>query len=129
MSISILWKGQPGNRKVTKMGACDFGQIEFGKTVDDAYQKACDEALYESGHDAYNGTISTTHGFVMFKYNAHRDLWKQTDELIEKSRKIEKWGRCGAMILTGKRAVEYKKRNGLKGKRGVVVCFFGMAAC
>ena len=46
------------------MGACQFKSRYSGKTVEEAYNKACDEAEQEYGHqDGYNGTISTTHGF------------------------------------------------------------------
>jgi hypothetical protein len=46
------------------MGAHDFTTTSLGKSPADAYNRASEEALYEYGHDAYNGTISTTNGFV-----------------------------------------------------------------
>lgn len=49
------------------MGACEFSDISFGKDAQDAYGKAVSEALYEYGHNSYNGTISTTSGFVEVK--------------------------------------------------------------
>lgn len=46
------------------MGACQFKVRYFGKTADEAYRNACDDAEEEYGtQDGYNGTISTTHGF------------------------------------------------------------------
>ena len=46
------------------MGACQFKVRSTGKTVEEAYQSACDYAEQEYGtQDGYNGTISTTHGF------------------------------------------------------------------
>ena len=46
------------------MGACQFKVRYFGKTADEAYRNACDDAEEEYGNqDGYNGTISTTHGF------------------------------------------------------------------
>ena len=46
------------------MGACQFKSRYSGRTAEEAYQSACDEAEQEYGHqDGYNGTISTTHGF------------------------------------------------------------------
>ncbi len=46
------------------MGACQFKVRSYGKTADEAYRNACDDAEEEYGHqDGYNGTISTTHGF------------------------------------------------------------------
>ena len=46
------------------MGACQFEVRSTGKTADEAYKNACDDAEDECGHqDGYNGTISTTHSF------------------------------------------------------------------
>jgi len=46
------------------MGACQFKTRSYGKTADEAYRNACNDAEEEYGHqDGYNGTISTTHGF------------------------------------------------------------------
>jgi len=46
------------------MGACQFKQRSTGKTAEIAYNRACEVADDEYGHqDGYNGTISTTHGF------------------------------------------------------------------
>lgn len=46
------------------MGACQFKQRSTGKTVEEAYRRACEIAENECGHqDGYNGTISTTHSF------------------------------------------------------------------
>jgi len=43
------------------MGATWFQQTGYGKTLDDAYKRACEEAEDEYGHqEGYNGTISTT---------------------------------------------------------------------
>lgn len=45
------------------MGASWFQQVGYGKTLQDAYNSACEEAELEYGHqEGYNGTISTTHG-------------------------------------------------------------------
>ena len=46
------------------MGACQFKLTSYGKTIEEAYRKACEIAEDEYGHqDGYNGTISTTHSF------------------------------------------------------------------
>lgn len=46
------------------MGACQFKVRSTGKTVEEAYRRACEIAEDECGHqDGYNGTISTTHSF------------------------------------------------------------------
>jgi len=46
------------------MGSHNFVTYAKGKTVAEAYHNAVDHAYYESGHDAYNGTISTTSGVI-----------------------------------------------------------------
>ena len=46
------------------MGACQFKGRYGGRTAEEAYNRACEEAELEYGsQDGYNGTISTTHGF------------------------------------------------------------------
>ena len=46
------------------MGAGQFKGRYGGKTAEEAYNRACEEAELEYGsQDGYNGTISTTHGF------------------------------------------------------------------
>jgi hypothetical protein len=46
------------------MGACQFKERSTGKTIQEAYYRACEVAVEEYGHqDGYNGTISTTHDF------------------------------------------------------------------
>lgn len=42
------------------MGACNFIEFSLGKTADEAFDRLVHEAMYEYGHDQYNGTISTT---------------------------------------------------------------------
>ena len=46
------------------MGAHDFQDEAIGRTMAEAYGAAVESAQYEYGHDAYNGTISTTSGCV-----------------------------------------------------------------
>lgn len=49
------------------MGATNFDTIVRGDdlTMQDAYDQARDQALYDRGHDPYNGTISTTSGVML----------------------------------------------------------------
>lgn len=48
------------------MGATNFEDIAFGKTAGHAFRAAYDQAVWEFGHDGYNGTISTVQGFREF---------------------------------------------------------------
>ena len=56
------------------MGATDFATTAYGKTAADAYRSACEDALHENGHDPYNGTISTTSGFVEIPVSVFKGL-------------------------------------------------------
>lgn len=47
------------------MGGHDFECTAQGKTAKEAYKNAVEQAEYDYGHEAYNGTISTTDGFKM----------------------------------------------------------------
>lgn len=112
------------------MGATNFEIISFGRDVEDAYRKACDQATWECGHDAYNGTISTTQGFVTINPKPRRQTHKIVEEYLDIiDGMIGKWGKCGAIILKGKEAKQYRESHNLQGKKGIVVLFFGWAAC
>ena len=43
------------------MGASWFEITAYGNSLKEAYSNAVEDAEQESGHDSYNGTISTTH--------------------------------------------------------------------
>jgi hypothetical protein len=110
------------------MGACDFTTIGIGKDLRDAYRNAVEDALYECGHDSYNGTISTTNcpdspEDIRFK------KWSTLNAYIEKHVwKVEKWD-CKCIELKGKMLRDYKASHGLKKTRKKVYVFFGVAAC
>ena len=59
------------------------------------YKKAVDQAEYESGHNPYNGTISTTKG-IKFLLDVFLDEAKAYDYALDNS---EKWGRMGCVTL------------------------------
>ena len=60
------------------MGAADFTTYKQSTTMSQAYSNAVADAEYNNGHDAYNGTISTTEGFV--------DATKDYVALLERKR-------------------------------------------
>jgi hypothetical protein len=73
------------------MGACNFETQASGKTAADAYNAAVRDAQYEYGHDGYNGTISTTGGFKMFR----QTIGPVTKEELEKGWDTShKWEAC-----------------------------------
>ena len=91
------------------MGEINFiGVVRGCDSPEDAYKEAVQQALYDCGHDPYNGTISTTRGFKFLgeiEKNAVRDYIDQhTDD-------FDKWDKCGC-IKTEKDYI-----------------FFGWAAC
>lgn len=64
------------------MGGCDFTAIGFGKTAEDAFSQAREDAAWERGHGGYTGTIAEKGEFVQFDlkprtnpYDVDRKLW------------------------------------------------------
>ena len=109
-------------RREQEMGACNFIEFGEGKTAKDAFNVLVSEAIYDYGHDPYNGTISTT------------TLSRRATKTMQKT-----WG-----PRAEKKAVEHAKRDNwgekwesrvldcgrVKGKRGVHMwAFYGWAAC
>ena len=116
------------------MGAHDFSTTKIAKTSREAYNEAVKGALYEYGHDGYNGTISTTEGYYFFDEHPRWGTKKFDDWenkiLSRDNGPVQKWRACGCVEIKGKAAKEIKEVNGLKGKRGLKVWyFFGWAAC
>ena len=116
------------------MGAHDFSTTKIAKTPREAYKEAVKGALYEHGHDGYNGTISTTDDYYFFDEHPRWGTKKFDDWenkiLSKEDGPIQKWVACGCVEIKGKAAKEIKEVNGLKGKRGLkVFYFFGWAAC
>ena len=85
------------------MGASNFSVNYSGSNMKEAYYNAVEEAKYESGNDAYNGTISTTIGF-MDKTNEFKRSGMSINEFADKNLdKTEKWGDCiGVCIVKPK---------------------------
>jgi hypothetical protein len=72
------------------MGAIEFSVTAKGKTVQEAYKRAVEDALYEEGNCAYNGTISTTDGFrpgPKLKSTSREDVDKWIELALDKTEK------------------------------------------
>lgn len=89
------------------MGSHNFENATYSHTdARSAYDALVRDALYESGHDGYNGTISTTGGFriasrtpmTLAQARAYAD--KHLDE-------YEKWDECGAVPLVAETEAEW----------------------
>lgn len=88
------------------MGAETFSQVARGKTADEAFRAATEEARYNYGHAGYTGTIAEKHDFIMLTVSPERleeikksnwyefsyddPLWKRVDD---------KWGPAGCIDL------------------------------
>lgn len=95
------------------MGATTFQTKECGKSMSDAYNRAVENARFESGNDSYNGTISTTRG-VVDKTNVFKSSNLSIQQFINKCiDSCEKWGPSWGICL------EEPKKNKLKVKTKV----------
>ena len=91
------------------MGAHNLAHTTVASTMKEAYENAVSEAKSEHGHNAYNGTISTTDGFIdktaryeslVKNHGKHEGLSKWEEEGWDET---EKWGEVwGTLIETQK---------------------------
>lgn len=92
------------------MGSHDFTKVVMSSgCVQDAYRSACHDATFEYGHDAYNGSISTTSGVhevrgvkPMTQAEAETLAYKRIDML-------QKWGYCEALPLVAESPAVYER--------------------
>jgi hypothetical protein len=109
------------------MGASTFTDMSFGKTVEEAFQNAKDDARQYRGHqEGYSGDIQTKHSFRIIEIG-RKDRKTVVNELLESGEISEKDGPAGAIILKGEDAKKFRECTGKVGKKGVVVLFFGWA--
>ena len=113
------------------MGATTFGNLAVGKykNASQAYNDLVEDALYDHGHDPYNGTISTTNGFRMRNDNPRygtKSFGKWEDKMIHNMNKYD----CICVEITGAVLKKIKENRGYKGKKGVKGFYFaGWASC
>jgi len=112
------------------MGAHDCTVFKIGryKSAKAAYKSAVDDAEDQYGWDAYNGTISTSDGFVIRtdspRYGTKK-FWKFYDDKITGT----KFGKWNCVEIKGAILKRIKKEYGYKGKRGIKAFYFwGLAA-
>jgi hypothetical protein len=79
------------------MGMQSFVNTAEARTPEEAYAKLVDQALYEKGHDSYNGTISTTSGFIFLGRAA--EPYAMAHDYQTWPENIQKWGRCGCVEI------------------------------
>ena len=78
------------------MGAHNFHDQQYGATAEEAYKDAVESAFYDYGHDPYNGTISTTHGFVMIPLNEGESVDEWAERMMDHP-DVSKWAECGCV--------------------------------
>lgn len=117
------------------MGAHTFQHTILGKGLQaqTAYNQLVAEALHQEGHDPYNGTISTTDGYMMV-YVTHGKRHKKLINRILNGKglplhkDIRKWGPAGCIELKGAALSLVKKDTKHAGTRDRGYVFFGWAA-
>lgn len=111
------------------MGGSTFQVTSFGRTVHYAFENAKMYARHYNGHqEGYSGDIQTKTRYVMIIPMGRKiDTVIEETLMDEKSEVSDKDGPAGAIILKGAAAKKYREENGLVGKHGEVVLFFGWA--
>jgi hypothetical protein len=81
------------------MGATWFRQLNSGKTLQDAYKNACDNAEDYAGHqEGYNGTISTTYGVTDLSVNFKNSKMKLEAYISSQMERLNK-RECAAICI------------------------------
>lgn len=85
------------------MGAMSFYQRARGSTAREAFQGACRQALHQSGHGRYTGTIAEKSDYTMIKCPPSMKPEAYAEELITSgdSRVKDKWGPAGCIDCGG----------------------------
>lgn len=81
------------------MGACEFFCTGRGKSAKEAFRDARDNALYESGHGGYTGTIAEKHEFTVISVPDGMSAREYANHLLENDdeRVSDKWGPAGCV--------------------------------
>lgn len=81
------------------MGASNFFHMAEGKTANEAFEAARDEALYDYGHAGYTGTIAEKHGFIIIKAPDGETPEEHAEKLMaeDDDRISDKWGPAGCI--------------------------------
>ncbi len=83
------------------MGASVFFEQARGKTADEAFARAVEQACYDHGHSGYSGTIAEKQNFTMIPVPKGEDPVAFANRLIDEadSRVNDKWGPAGCLDL------------------------------
>lgn len=102
------------------MGADQFNTRASGKTVNEAFAAAKEEALYESGHGGYTGTIAEKSSFKAVSLRTGETAEQAIERCLndEDHWVQDKWGPAGYVEI-GPDPSDAKKK---------IYCFFGWAS-
>jgi len=83
------------------MGGNTFYQIGKGRTVEEAFRNAVEQAQYENGHGGYTGTLAEKHSYVVITLPEGIEARDYATLLIDKDdeRIEDKWGPAGALPI------------------------------
>jgi hypothetical protein len=84
------------------MGASLIEERGRGSSINDAYKRAVEDAIYEHGNDSYNGTISTTNGVkdVTKQYRSSGKSIGDFAEYLYETDQLQKWGNALGVCLS-----------------------------
>jgi hypothetical protein len=106
------------------MGGEQFEEVCFGKTAEEAFRTAVEQAAYEFGHAGYTGTIAEKTDFNLFPYNPKGKSPKERMEELE-NEVDDKWGPAGCIEIP-KELWSEEELKSHKEKRKFI--FFGWAS-
>ncbi len=83
------------------MGASDFFTKSFGKTPQEAFRNAQEDASHEYGHGGYTGSIAEKNSFIMISLPENKNPMEYALHLIETedNRIDDKWGPAGCIKI------------------------------
>lgn len=81
------------------MGACDFYSRAKGKTPEEAFWRAVEEARWEYGNGGYSGTIAEKSEFQIITVPDGQSAASYASELLDEDdeRISDKWGPAGCL--------------------------------
>jgi hypothetical protein len=84
------------------MGATLVIDRNYGNSMKEAYSNAVEDAIYENGNDSYNGTISTTSGFIdkTEEFNASGKSIQEYADYLWDNDKLNKWGNALGVCIS-----------------------------
>ncbi len=71
------------------MGAVDFTHASYGKTPEEAFKTAQEEARYDHGHAGYTGTIAEKNSFEIMTVPEDETINDFIDKTLDDN---DKWG-------------------------------------